>query len=772
MNRKNNNRRNRNDLYQKKDSQLDHNLKKMHEMLDKAEKFEYNNQAEASLYFKLYKSMGECLINYNKMDQNTLNSQTPVYENLWNKFLEIAENQLKDHIDFFCSKNGQVLIFEIIKYEMKNIGKINSESDEFRKFTTLQEEREKNIKKLYNTINNLYTVKKCSVTGNIRKIAANLVCYLGEQKQWELKASSKEEQIQMAAKYYLMAVNLYPFEGRFFYLLSTCSHILRDLFSTFYWAVLGQHSNSTFDFHDDLQQLLIEIEEESNKIIKETTYSNENLNMPLSHQIRITFKNFALGIINIYGKVLNKISIDTLRIDSSNSLNNLWKFLQNQQKSDEDILAFKQLNQSCVIMNTCHFLAEKYDEPLTPDFINFQKIECDTLRETVLSLSSMICIIFETTLGIKNLVLYLETIRPLVIYLKDKKYFIAAIMYKQKKFCEMLPQIIIRIQEKIMMVQKEQYENELLNSENGFDEFQEQINLIAEGFNGILEDELVAINFEPFTNHYKGLDFEKVIPKENQIHLILHDSLKFFNLMRNIFNENQEFISTMNKEEIQKKQNFGSDLGTSHGNPLHNDLDKEIELYVNQSESNIYLKAFQIGSQIQDRTKTTVVVDGRNVAVRYGETICPNNPQFYTKGILLAVKFFHELGHPVMVILPDYCYNSAEVQKRRMGKLSIGDEKTLPDDCQSQIELKNQHFACGVPNWDYDDSYILEYARTVSGYIVTNDRFKDYLDKFAYNDHKQRNEAKRWLQNNCISFSFIGKTFMPNPDFIKDHNIK
>ena len=68
---------------------------------------------------------------------------------------------------------------------------------------------------------------------------------------------------------------------------------MRDLFSTFYWAVLGQHSNSTFDFHDDLQQLLIEIEDEHRKILQDSGPNNENLNVPITHQTRINFKNFA-----------------------------------------------------------------------------------------------------------------------------------------------------------------------------------------------------------------------------------------------------------------------------------------------------------------------------------------------------------------------------------------------------------------------------------------------------------------------------------------------
>ena len=75
------------------------------------------------------------------------------------------------------------------------------------------------------------------------------------------------------------------------------------------------------------------------------------------------------------------------------------------------------------------------------------------------------------------------------MYLKDKKYFIAAIMYKQKKLCEMLPHIIIRIQEKIMIVQKDQYENDPNNEGKDFEEFKEEINSMVKGYNGILEDE-------------------------------------------------------------------------------------------------------------------------------------------------------------------------------------------------------------------------------------------------------------------------------------------
>lgn len=54
-----------------------------------------------------------------------------------------------------------------------------------------------------------------------------------------------------------------------------------------------------------------------------------------------SFKYFALGIISIYGKIFNKIGIDTIKLCSANSFENLYTFLQNLAKNGEDAMAFK-----------------------------------------------------------------------------------------------------------------------------------------------------------------------------------------------------------------------------------------------------------------------------------------------------------------------------------------------------------------------------------------------------------------------------------------------
>jgi ribonuclease ZC3H12 len=51
----------------------------------------------------------------------------------------------------------------------------------------------------------------------------------------------------------------------------------------------------------------------------------------------------------------------------------------------------------------------------------------------------------------------------------------------------------------------------------------------------------------------------------------------------------------------------------------------------------------------------------------------------------------------------------------------------LPDDVKLLIEMKNKGYASGVPNWNYDDSYMIKYARDKNGLILTNDRYNDHI---------------------------------------------
>lgn len=51
---------------------------------------------------------------------------------------------------------------------------------------------------------------------------------------------------------------------------------------------------------------------------------------------------------------------------------------------------------------------------------------------------------------------------------------------------------------------------------------------------------------------------------------------------------------------------------------------------------------------------------------------------------------------------------------------------------------------------------------------MTNDKFRDYMSKLetnpSSNDFETVKREKAWLKQHCISFTFKGDEFLPNPD--------
>ena len=45
--------------------------------------------------------------------------------------------------------------------------------------------------------------------------------------------------------------------------------------------------------------------------------------------------------------------------------------------------------------------------------------------------------------------------------------------------------------------------------------------------------------------------------------------------------------------------------------------------------------------------------------------------------------------------------------------------------------LKEKGLATGIPNWNYDDSYLIQYAKQKKAYIISNDRFNDHINNYG-----------------------------------------
>lgn len=60
------------------------------------------------------------------------------------------------------------------------------------------------------------------------------------------------------------------------------------------------------------------------------------------------------------------------------------------------------------------------------------------------------------------------------------------------------------------------------------------------------------------------------------------------------------------------------------------------------------------------KDKTLIVADGRNVAIKHGR-----DEYFSVRGLEIIVKYWQERGYPILIVLPDYCFDAEEIDRRR-----------------------------------------------------------------------------------------------------------
>jgi hypothetical protein len=71
-------------------------------------------------------------------------------------------------------------------------------------------------------------------------------------------------------------------------------------------------------------------------------------------------------------------------------------------------------------------------------------------------------------------------------------------------------------------------------------------------------------------------------------------------------------------------------------------------------------------------------------------------------------------------------------------------------------ELEHDGILYTTPSQDYDDSYQIEYARRHGGVIVTNDLFRDAVDKLKPH---MRGALRVWMKSHLLSYTFVADEF-------------
>eukprot|EP00916_Digyalum_oweni_P010863 GHVL01018072.1.p1 GENE.GHVL01018072.1~~GHVL01018072.1.p1 ORF type:complete len:310 (+),score=61.19 GHVL01018072.1:1480-2409(+) len=187
---------------------------------------------------------------------------------------------------------------------------------------------------------------------------------------------------------------------------------------------------------------------------------------------------------------------------------------------------------------------------------------------------------------------------------------------------------------------------------------------------------------------------------------------------------------------------------------IYNDRIRKEQVTKKKKKKNIVMCGM---TQIRDNSKPIVVIDGANVAMRLGE-----GKTFSCIGIKRCVQYFLRHNCHPLVFLKDKILDVQEIVNIRRAKTKGWQLGPMPDDPDILTKLKKDGFVLTVPDREYDDTWMLDFARKKSVVIVSNDQYRDYIQKLP---DKQKDDAKKFLRHYVVGFSFFQGEFFASKNF-------
>ena len=157
-----------------------------------------------------------------------------------------------------------------------------------------------------------------------------------------------------------------------------------------------------------------------------------------------------------------------------------------------------------------------------------------------------------------------------------------------------------------------------------------------------------------------------------------------------------------------------------------------------------------VSEQPSERIKTFVVLDCANIGWSHGEN------HFSVEGIRIALAFFARYNVDIAAFIP------SSYLRRKPKDGSKGNSVMETDDWEQLSVLVRTGDVTVVPAGDHDDVYILSFARSNNGFIVSNDFFADHIASIE--EKTIQRSMKLWLNVNRCGFTFMKNvSFMINP---------
>lgn len=221
-------------------------------------------------------------------------------------------------------------------------------------------------------------------------------------------------------------------------------------------------------------------------------------------------------------------------------------------------------------------------------------------------------------------------------------------------------------------------------------------------------------------------------------------SFELFGLMVKVPNDSEVETDHMRRPYYQENS---TDLTTNPSRPLYERKPSPPpvpEISVERSFDDM------VSEQPSQKKKTLVVLDCANIGWGHGED------HFSTAGIVSALSFFSRWNVEIAAFVP------SSYLKRKPRDGHKGNSVMVTDDWEQLNSLVRTGDVTVVPAGDHDDVYILSFARSNNGFIVSNDFFSDHISSLQ--EKSVQRSMKLWLNVNRCGFTFMkNTTFMINP---------
>ncbi|KAF2880356.1 hypothetical protein ILUMI_25819 [Ignelater luminosus] len=133
-----------------------------------------------------------------------------------------------------------------------------------------------------------------------------------------------------------------------------------------------------------------------------------------------------------------------------------------------------------------------------------------------------------------------------------------------------------------------------------------------------------------------------------------------------------------------------------------------------------------------------IIIDGSNIALGHS-----NGTIFSVKGLEIAINYFLKRGHKVIAFVPQYrskCTESSNPQLLR----SLNQRQLVIFTPSREVNRRRI-----TP---YDDRYIIQYANSCEGIVVSNDNFRDIL--------REKPQWRSTIEKRILMYTWVGDVLM------------